>query len=119
MKLNIPNFFNCGGIYDFMKYIITESQYRTALMEQLSTTFRRRLDFDRMEDDMKSIIEDELLPCEFGSAGDFVSEACDLLAYRYIEDYNIPRGKESDNLYHFLVDLFGKQLVKIYNKQCS
>jgi hypothetical protein len=102
-----------------MKYIITESQYKTALMEQLSTTFRRRLDFDRMEDDMKSIIEDELLPCEFGSAGDFVSEACDLLAYRYIEDYNIPRGKESDNLYHFLVDLFGKQLVKIYNKQCS
>ena len=88
-------------------------------MEQLSTTFRRRLDFDRMEDDMKSIIEDELIPCEFGSAGDFVSEACDLLAYRYIEDYNIPRGKESDNLYHFLVDLFGKQLVKIYNKQCS
>lgn len=88
-------------------------------MEQLSTTFRRRLDFDRMEDDMKSIIEDELLPCEFGSAGDFVSEACDLLAYRYIEDYNIPRGKESDNLYNFLVDLFGKQLVKIYNKKCS
>jgi hypothetical protein len=72
-----------------------------------------------MEDDMKSIIEDELLPCEFGSAGDFVSEACDLLAYRYIEDYNIPRGKESDNLYNFLVDLFGKQLVKIYNKKCS
>jgi hypothetical protein len=102
-----------------MKYVITESQYRTALMEQLSTTFRRRLDFDRMEDDMKSIIEDELLPCEFGSAGDFVSEACDLLAYRYIEDYNIPRGKESDNLYNFLVDLFGKQLVKIYNKKCS
>jgi hypothetical protein len=102
-----------------MKYIITESQYKTALMEQLSTTFRRRLDFDRMEDDMKSIIEDELLPCEFGSAGDFVSEACDLLAYRYIEDYNIPRGKESDNLYNFLVDLFGKQLVKIYNKKCS
>jgi hypothetical protein len=102
-----------------MKYIITESQYKTALMEQLSTTFRRRLDFDRMEDDMKSIIEDELLPCEFGSAGDFVSEACDLLAYRYIEDYNIPRGKESDSLYNFLVDLFGKQLVKIYNKQCS
>ena len=88
-------------------------------MEQLSTTFRRRLDFDRMEDDMKSIIEDELLPWEFGSAGDFVSEACDLLAYRYIEDYNIPRGKESDNLYNFLVDLFGKQLVKIYNKKCS
>ena len=88
-------------------------------MEQLSTTFRRRLDFDRMEDDMKSIIEDELLPCEFGSAGDFVSEACDLLAYRYIEDYNIPRGKESDSLYNFLVDLFGKQLVKIYNKKCS
>jgi hypothetical protein len=102
-----------------MKYIITESQYKTALMEQLSTTFRRRLDFDRMEDDMKSIIEDELLPCEFGSAGDFVSEACDLLAYRYIEDYNIPRGKESDSLYNFLVDLFGKQLVKIYNKKCS
>jgi hypothetical protein len=102
-----------------MKYIITESQYKTALMEQLSTTFRRRLDFDRMEDDMKSIIEDELIPCEFGSAGDFVSEACDLLAYRYIEDYNIPRGKESDNLYNFLVDLFGKQLVKIYNKKCS
>jgi hypothetical protein len=102
-----------------MKYIITESQYKTALMEQLSTTFRRRLDFDRMEDDMKSIIEDELLPCEFGSAVDFVSEACDLLAYRYIEDYNIPRGKESDSLYNFLVDLFGKQLVKIYNKKCS
>jgi hypothetical protein len=72
-----------------------------------------------MEDDMKSIVEDELIPCEFGSAGDFVSESCDLLAYRYIEDYNIPRGKESDSLYNFLVDLFGKQLVKIYNKKCS
>jgi len=109
----------CGGIYDCMKYIITESQYRTALMEQLSTTSRRRLDFDKIEDDMKSLVEDELIPCEFNSAGDFVSEACDLLAYRYVEEYGIPLGKDSDSLYHFLVDLFGKQLVKIYNKQCS
>lgn len=101
-----------------MKYIITESQYRMILNEDISTHLRRRLHFDIMRDDMESIVEYELLPCEFRTPSDFVSEACDLLAQRYAEDLTLS-SKDNDGLYLFLVDLFGKHLVEIYNKECS
>jgi|688.fasta_scaffold1744028_2 hypothetical protein len=108
-----------------MKYIITESQYEMILKEDISTHLRRRLHFDMMEEDMQNIIEYELLPCEFRTPSEFVSEACDLLAQKYIEELTLTgrsrslSGKDSDSLYLFLVDLFGKHLVKIYNKECS
>ncbi len=101
-----------------MKYIITESQYEMILKEDISTHLRRRLHFDMMEEDMQNIIEYELLPCEFRTPSEFVSEACDLLAQRYAEDLTLS-SKDNDGLYLFLVDLFGKHLVKIYNKECS
>lgn len=88
-------------------------------MERLAPYIRRRLDFDTLKNDMDNIIEYELIICDFSDASDFVSEACDLLAYRYIEDYNIPQGKESDSLYSFLVDLFGEYLVSIHNHLCE
>jgi hypothetical protein len=101
-----------------MKYIITESQYKMILNEDISTHLRRRLHFDIMRDDMESIVEYELLPCEFRTPSEFVSEACDLLAQKYLEDLTVST-KDSDGIYLFLVDLFGKHLVKIYNKECS
>ena len=46
----------------------------------------RRFSFDKMKEDINNIVDYELNPCEFDNVDDFISEACDLLAYRYFED---------------------------------
>ena len=116
---NLETPFKCRGfVYlSYMNVIITESQYKM-INENISKYLRRRLHFDMMKDEMEYIIEYQLLPCEFSTPGEYVSEACDLLAQKYLEELTVS-SKDSDGLYLFLVDLFGKQLVEIYNKECS
>ena len=101
-----------------MKYIITESQRHTLLVETLSPTIRRRLNYDVMKDEMDSIIEYHMLPCEFKDAGSFVSEACDMFVYSYLEDLEAS-SKDNDGLYYYVVDVFGKYLAEIYNEKCG
>ena len=73
---------------------------------------------EEYEEDIDNIVDYELNPCEFSSADDFISEACDLLAYRYSEDSKLP-DKESKKLYPSFVNLFGEHLTKVYNKRCG
>jgi hypothetical protein len=69
-----------------MKYIITESQRHTLLMETVSPKIRRRLGFENMVEEMESIIEYQLEPCSFKTASAFVAEACDMFVYDLLED---------------------------------
>ena len=101
-----------------MKYIITESQRHTLLVETLSPMIRRRLNYDIMKDEMDSIIEYHMIPCEFDNAGDFVAEACDMMTYGYLEDIDVS-SKDRDSFYYHMVDLFGNYLANHYNKKCG
>jgi len=101
-----------------MKYIITESQHQTVLLETISTYLRRRMYMDVMKGEMDDIIENHLDPCDFKNAGDFVAEACDVMTYGYLEDLNAS-AKDTDSFYYHMVDLFGDYLVKVYNKNCG
>lgn len=101
-----------------MKYIITESQHQILLMEKISTYLRRRLNFDDMKDDMDSIIEYHLIPCEFNDAGSFVAEACDMFTYDKVEDLEVS-AKDKDSLYYYAVFLFSSYLTKLYNEKCG
>ena len=100
-----------------MKYIITESQRQTLLVETLSPTIRRRLSFENMKDEMDSIIEHDLNPCDFDDAVTFIEDVCDMFVYIYLEDLQAS-AKDKDSLYYYAVDVFGKYLVKLYNKNC-
>ena len=101
-----------------MKYIITESQRRTLLVETISPQLRRRLNYDIMKDEMDSIIEYHMIPCEFRDAGSFVAEACDMFTYNFLEDLDVS-SEDKDGLYYYAVDVFGKYLVEVYNEKCG
>ena len=101
-----------------MKYIITESQRHTLLVETISPQLRRRLNYDIMKDEMDSIIEYHMIPCEFRDAGSFVAEACDMFTYNFLEDLDVS-SKDKDGLYYYAVDVFGKYLVEVYNEKCG
>ena len=85
--------------------------------ETVSTYLRRRLSFEHMKQDMDNLVDYELNPCEFNNIGDFVAEACDILAYNYLEELQVS-SKDKDGFYIALVDLFGKYLVDVYKQRC-
>jgi hypothetical protein len=85
--------------------------------ESVSTYLRRRFSVDKMKEDIDNIVDYELNPCEFDNVDDFISEACDLLAYRYFEDSKLS-DEESKKLYPSFVNLFEEHLTKVYNKRC-
>jgi hypothetical protein len=85
--------------------------------ESISTYLRRRLSFQGMKENMENVVDYELNPCEFSNIGDFVAEACDMLAHNYLEDLQVS-SKDKDNFYFALVDLFGEYLSEVYKKRC-
>lgn len=103
-----------------MKYIITESQYKL-LNENLPLQLRRRLSFESLKDDLDFGILEDVSPCDFEDAGEFISEICDVLKDRFIENTEDVHIKPSDRdqLYHTLVDMFGEYLFEYYDKRCQ
>lgn len=102
-----------------MKYIITESQYKL-LNEDLPLPFRRRLSFDSLKDTLDFSVLEHMDPCDFDYVNEFISEACDLLKDVILEDieYINISFSDRDQLYHTLVDMFGKYLSKYHNNRC-
>ena len=87
------------------------------LLESVSTYLRRRFSFEDMRENIDSIVDYELNPCEFSDVGDFIAEACDMLSYNCLEEIQVS-PKDKDGFYEALVDLFGEYLVSIYEKRC-
>jgi len=85
--------------------------------ESVSTYLRRRFSFEDMKENIDSIVDYELNPCEFSDVGDFIAEACDMLSYNCLEEIQVS-PKDKDGFYEALVDLFGEYLVSIYEKRC-
>jgi hypothetical protein len=87
------------------------------ITESISTYLRRRLSFEHMKQDIDNLVDYELNPCEFNNIGDFVAEACDILAHNYLEELQVS-SKDKDGFYIALVDLFGEHLVNVYKQRC-
>ena len=85
--------------------------------ESVSTYLRRRFSFEDMKENIDSIVDYELNPCQFSDVGDFIAEACDMLSYNCLEEIQVS-PKDKDGFYVALVDLFGEYLVSIYEKRC-
>ena len=101
-----------------MKYIITESQRHTLLVETISPMIRRRLTFENMKNEVDSIIEYELNPCDYKTVGNFIVDVCDIFTYNFLEDMEAS-ANDKDSLYYYAVDVFGKYLAEIYNEKCG
>ena len=101
-----------------MKYIITESQRHTLLMETISPMIRRRLTFENMKNEVDSIIEYELNPCDYKTVGNFIVDVCDIFTYNFLEDMEAS-ANDKDSLYYYAVDVFGKYIAEIYNERCG
>jgi Zn-dependent M32 family carboxypeptidase len=98
-------------------YVGSTAKKCGSLNESVSTYLRRRLSFQDMKENMENVVDYELNPCEFSNIGDFVAEACDMLAHNYLEDLQVS-SKDKDNFYFALVDLFGEYLSKVYKQRC-
>jgi hypothetical protein len=85
--------------------------------ESVSTYLRRRFSFEDMKENIDSIVDYELNPCQFSDVGDFIGEACDMLSYNCLEEIQVS-SKDKDGFYEALVDLFGEYLFSIYEKRC-
>lgn len=114
----------CGGIYDCMKYVITESQYRTALMESLPSYIRRRLNPEGSKHLLDNLTEYDIPPCSYDDVGEFVSVLCDILTDIFFDDISTEtpvkvKPKDKDYVYNYFVDLFGNYLVNIHKTNCS
>jgi hypothetical protein len=99
-------------------YVGSTAKKCDSLNESVSTYLRRRLSFQGMKENMENVVDYELNPCEFSNIGDFVAEACDMLAHNYLEDLQVS-SKDKDNFYFTLVDLFGEYLSKVYKQRCE
>ena len=98
-------------------YVGSTAKKCGSLNESVSTYLRRRLSLEGMKQDIDNLVDYELNPCEFSDIGDFVAEACDMLAHNYLEDLQVS-SKDKDKFYFALVDLFGKHLVNVYKQRC-
>ena len=95
----------------------TAKKCKENITESISTYLRRRLSFEHMKQDIDNLVDYELNPCEFNNIGDFVAEACDILAHNYLEELQVS-SKDKDGFYIALVDLFGNHLVNVYKQRC-
>jgi hypothetical protein len=79
---------------------------------------RRRLTFENMKNEVDSIIEYELNPCDYKTVGNFIVDVCDIFTYNFLEDMEAS-ANDKDSLYYYAVDVFGKYLAEIYNEKCG
>lgn len=79
---------------------------------------RRRLTFENMKNEVDSIIEYELNPCDYKTVGNFIVDVCDIFTYNFLEDLQAS-SDDKDGLYYYAVDVFGKYLAEIYNEKCG
>ena len=98
-------------------YVGSTAKKCDSLNETISPYLRRRLSFDSMKENIDSIVDYELNPCQFSDVGDFIAEACDMLSYNCLEEIQVS-SKDKDGFYVALVDIFGEYLVNIYKKRC-
>jgi len=106
-----------------MKIIITERQNKL-LVEDLPASFRRRFNFKMIKDHLDFSLLESINPCEYDSAGNFISDICNMMVDDLIDDYyqetnQTDGGEIEDELHHFMVHNFGYYLRNFYNKQCA
>ena len=71
-----------------------------------------------MKNEVDSIIEYELNPCDYKTVGNFIVDVCDIFTYNFLEDMEAS-ANDKDSLYYYAVDVFGKYIAEIYNERCG
>lgn len=94
------------------------------LSESMSIHVKRRLDFNKLKQEIDIIIDYELNVCDYSPVGEFISEVCDMLNERILDDIVDSTSikvslKEKDELYFYLVDTFSKYLAEKYKVICA
>ena len=102
----------------------TAKKCSESLFESMSPHVRRRLDFDNLKQEIDNIVDYELNICDYSPVGEFISEVCDMLNERILDGIVDSTRvkvslKEKDDLYFYLVDIFGDYLAKIYRFICK
>ena len=100
---------------------LTESERR--LWENVSPEIRRRLgnlNFDKIRTE---ILDDRFSPCDYNDVGEWVGDVCDFLKNivieKIVEDDIKVSLKQTDALYYYFVDTYGKILVDYHKKKCN
>lgn len=100
---------------------LTESEKK--LWENVSPEIRRRLgnlNFDKISSE---ILNDYFSPCEYDNARELVGDVCDFLkniVVEKIEEDGVKIDtKQTDALFYYFVDTYGKLLVDYHKKKCN
>jgi hypothetical protein len=84
---------------------------------KLDSRVLRRLNDDRLKEGMNNLLE-SFDPCYYNDAGEYISSMCDLLKDDFIIDIDVvTNAKTRDALYFYIVDKFGSQILKFFNKR--
>ena len=94
------------------------------LSESMSIHVKRRLDFNKLKQEIDIIIDYELNVCDYSPVGEFISEVCDMLNERILDDIVDSTSikvslKEKDELYFYLVNTFSNYLAEKYKVICA
>lgn len=83
---------------------------------KLDSRVLRRIDNNKLEEFMSGLLnEEDYNPCYYEDAGEYISSICDLLKDDFIGYIDVDtNAKTRDALYFYLVDKFGKLLLRIY-----
>lgn len=105
-----------------VSYVGSTAKKCDGLNESVSTTLKRRLNYDSLKNDIQNILEYEINPNHYSHVGDFISDVCDWMVTNISDDmqyeHNIKiESKDKDKLYHFFVDNFGKMIAEYYVKE--
>ncbi len=104
-------------------FVVTEDDETTDLWENVSPEIRRRLgnlNFDKISGE---ILNDYFSPCEYDNARELVGDVCDFLkniVVEKIEEDGIKiDAKQTDALFYYFVDTYGKLLLDYHKKKCN
>ena len=95
------------------------------ILESLSYKIRRRVSFHQLKDELDYSVLENMDPCQFWSAGEFISEACDnlkdiIIESALLDDFHLRIvPKDNDDLYYYLVHTFESYLLEHYRKMCK
>lgn len=116
LKSDIENLF---GFHTYVGSVSKKCEDAETINESIPNKFKRRFDFERMKDDVDSVVFDFNV-FQYKTAGEFIAEVCDAVKDNYVSDFEFNNDdvspKDLDDLYYALVDMFGPYLHDIYNK---
>lgn len=105
-----------------MKILITERQ-KNLLTETMSAPLRRRLSPENIKDHIDSIVNYDIVICEWEDVGECISDVGDMVVHSIELDlldteYEVS-SREKDMLWYHIVDNYGSYIKNLYVLECK